>query len=60
MKKYKIYATELSELEQKLNYFFEKNPWIDVRTIHPSQHIATTEFARGINRRQIVFSILYD
>lgn len=60
MKKYKIYAAGLSEFEEKMNHFFEKYPCIDVRTIHPSNHITTNEFARGMAKRKIVFSILYD
>ncbi|GEM_PF-6115770 len=60
IKKYKIHARELAELENKLNHFFERYPYIDIRSINSSRCIATTEFVKGINQKQIVFSILYD
>jgi len=60
MKKYKIYATGLSELEKKLNNFFESYPHTDIRLIQSSRSIATTHFVRGLNNKQIEFSIHYD
>lgn len=60
MKKYKIYATGLSELEKKMNNFFESYPQTDIRLIKSSRSIATTHFARGLSSKQIEFSIHYD
>jgi len=60
VKTYKIYATGLSELEVKLNQFFERYPQMDILSINSSRSITGMEFALGLSRKQIVFSIMFD
>ena len=59
-KTHKIYATGLSELEMKMNHFFEHNPHIDILSIHSSRCITGLDFALGVSRKQVVFRIMYD
>jgi len=60
VKTYKIYATGLSELEMKLNHFFELYPNMDILSINSSRSITSIDFALGVCRKQILFSIMYD
>lgn len=60
VKTYKIYATGLSELEMKLNHFFELYPNMDILSINSSGSITSIDFALGVCRKQILFSIMYD
>ena len=59
-KTHKIYATGLSELEMKMNHFFEHHPHIDILSIHSSRGITGLDFALGVSRKQIIFRIMYD